>query len=67
LEDWRAGAGWRAAVFPNDKREFSAGCTEDRRASQQAAQKDGLVGCEKGWGGLQKRAALRPALFRSPA
>jgi len=41
-------AGWRA-VFPNEKREFSAGWTKGRSS------------------GLQKRAALRPALFRSQA
>jgi len=44
-------AGWRA-VFPNEKREFLAGCTEDERG---AAQKGGPAGCEKGQaGGLQK-------------
>jgi len=32
--------GWRA-VFPNEKREFSAGSTEDRRAGWRAAQKGG--------------------------
>jgi len=41
-------AGWRA-VFPNEKCELSAGCTEDRKAGQQAAQKGcGQVGCRKG-------------------
>jgi len=54
-------------VFPNEKCELSAGCTEDRRAGRQAAQKGGLAGCGKGRGGLQKRVAIRPALFRRPA
>jgi len=55
------------AVFPNEKCEFSAGCTEDRRAGRRAAQKDVPAGCGKGWAGLQKRATLRPALFCSLA
>jgi len=43
-----------------------------RRAAQKtegwaAAQKGGTAGCGKGQGALQKTAALRPALFRSPA
>ena len=60
-------AGWRA-VFPNEKCKLSAGCTEDRRAGRWAAQtSSGPAGCGKGRGGLQKRAAFRPALFRSPA
>jgi len=46
-------------VFPNEKRELSAG--------RRAAQEGGPAGCGKGWGGLQKRAALWPALFCSPA
>jgi len=33
----------------------------------QAAQKGSSAGCGKGQGWLQKRAALRPALFRRPA
>jgi len=50
-------------VFPNEKREFSEGWTKGRagvlheRAGRRAAEK----------GRLQKRAALWPALFRSPA
>jgi len=54
-------------VFPNEKRELSAGCTEDRRVDWWAAQKGIPEGCGKGRDGLQKRAALRPALFRRPA
>jgi len=42
------------------------GCTEDRRAGRQAAQKRGVAGCGKVLGELQKRAALWTALFRSP-
>jgi len=57
--------GWRA-VFPNEKRELSAGCTEDRRAGRQAAQKGIPAGCEKGRGGLRKRVAFWPALFHRP-
>jgi len=53
-------------VFPNEKREFSAGCTEDR-TGRRTAQKGGPAGCGEGRGGLQKMAALWPALFRSPA
>jgi len=34
-------------VFPNEKRELSAGCTEDR-TGRRAALKGGPVGCEKG-------------------
>jgi len=49
-------------MFPNEKRELSA----DWQAAQKTRQKDGPAGCEKAWGGLQKRAALRTALFRSP-
>jgi len=59
-------AGW-GTVFPNEKRELSVGCTKDRRAGRPAAQKGGPAGYRKGWSGLQKRAALRPALFHSPA
>jgi len=54
-------------VFPNEKRELSAGCTEYKRVGWQAAQNSGPVSCRKGRGGLQKRAALQPALSRSPA
>jgi len=55
--------GWRA-VFPNEECELLAGCTEDRRVGRRTArQKGGSTGCEKGRGVLQKRAALRPALF----
>jgi len=36
--------GWRA-MFPNEKREFLAGCTEDRMASQQAAEKGSPLTC----------------------
>jgi len=43
-------AGWRA-VFPNEKHEFSAGCTEDRRAGRKAAEKGGPAGYRKGWAG----------------
>jgi len=43
-------------VFPNEKCELPAGCTEDRRAGQQAAQKRGLAGCGNRRGGLQKKA-----------
>jgi len=39
---------------------------QDRRVGQRAAQKGSVAGCEKGRVGLQKRAALRTALFRSP-
>jgi len=61
MEGW---PGWRA-VFPNEKREHSTGCTEDRRAG---CTKGGSAGCGKGLGRLQKkRAALRPTLFCSPA
>jgi len=45
-------------VFPNEKRELSAGW--------RAAQKGGPAGCGKGRGGLQKRVARRPALICSP-
>ena len=38
---------WRA-VFPNEKREFSAGCTEDRRAGRRTARKGGPAGCRIG-------------------
>jgi len=34
-------------VFPNEKCELSAGCTEDRRAGRRAAEKGG-TGCRKG-------------------
>jgi len=51
-------------MFPNEKPDLSVGCTEDRRVGRRATQKGGPEGCGKGWGGLQKRAALRPALFR---
>jgi len=53
--------GWRA-VFPNEKRELSAGCTEDRRAGRRAVQKGGPAGCGKERGGLHKRPpwGLRP-------
>ena len=47
---------WRA-MFPNEKHELLVGCTEDKTEGR-AAQKDGAAGCEKGRGGLQKRAAL---------
>ena len=56
-------AGWRA-VFPNEKRELSAGCTEGRagglhkKAVRQAAAKAGRA-AEKG--------SPSAALFRSPA
>jgi len=52
-------------MFPNEKCELSAGCTEDKTEGR-AAQKSGAAGCEKGRGGLQKRGAVRTALFRSP-
>jgi len=39
--------GWRA-VFPNEKCELSAGCTEDRSAYRRAAQNGCLAGCRKG-------------------
>ena len=59
-------AGWRA-VFPNEKCELSAGCTDDRRAGRRPALKGGgPAGCGKGRGGPQKRAALRPASVCSP-
>jgi len=38
--NWRAGY-WRT-VFPNEKRELSAGCTEDRRAGCRNRQPSGL-------------------------
>jgi len=41
---------WRA-VFSNEKHEFSAGCTEDKRAGRRAAQKGRLhkkAVCNKG-------------------
>jgi len=44
-----------------------ADCTEDRKEGGRAAQKCSTAGCGKGRGGLQKIAALRPALFRIPA
>jgi len=51
-------------VFPNEKREFSAGCTEDRRAGRRATVKGG-AGCRK------EQAALalpfpQPSLLCSP-
>jgi len=46
---------WRAAAH---KTEGRAGGLHE---------KGGPSGCKKGRGGLQKRAALRPVLFRSPA
>jgi len=45
-------------VFPNEKCELLAGCTEERRAGRRAAQKGSAVGCEKGRDGLQKRVDL---------
>jgi len=39
-------AGWWA-LFPNEKHEFLVGCTEDRRAVQQAAQMGSPAGCRK--------------------
>jgi len=41
------------------------GCTEDKTEGR-AAQKGDAAGYEKGQGGLQKRVALRTALFSSP-
>jgi len=52
-------------MFPNEKRELSVDYTEDK-TERRAAQKGGAAGCEKGRGGLQKRAALWTALFCSP-
>jgi len=49
------GLAGQRAVFPNEKHEFLAACTEDRKMGQQAAQK----------GGLQKRTG-RPAEKGSP-
>jgi len=49
--NWRAGG--LEAVLPNKKSELSAGCTEDRRAGQRAAQKGGPAGCGKRQGELQ--------------
>jgi len=59
--NWRAGGQvvWRD-VFPNEKCEFSAGCTEDRRAGQQAMENDGPA-CRKG----QSHPAVQPALLCS--
>jgi len=47
-------------MFPNEKRKLSAGCTEDKTEGRAG----GLH--KKAMRGLQKRAALRTALFRSP-
>jgi len=54
-------------VFPNEKREFSVGCTEDRRVGRRTAQKGRPAGCGNEWDGLLKKAALWPALFHSLA
>ena len=40
-----AGRAGCRAVFPNEKREFSAGCTEDRRADRRAAEKGSPLAC----------------------
>jgi len=58
-------------LFPNGKGEFSAGWpaaahkTEVRTGGLH--KKGGPSGCGKGRGGLQKKAALQPVLFLSPA
>jgi len=57
----------RRTGFPNEKHELAAGCTENRRAGQQVVPKGGLADCGKGRGRLPERAALRHALFHSPA
>jgi len=61
--NWRAGRA-RGPCFQMKNVNFrqAAQKTEGR-----AAQKGGPAGCEKWRGGLQKRAALRPAHFGSPA
>jgi len=62
-----SGPGRLEGHVSKEKRELSAGCTEDRRVGWQDAQKGGPAGCGKGRGGLQKRAILCPAFFCRPA
>jgi len=52
---------WRA-VFPNEKRERLAGCTEDRRAGRRAAQKVRRA-AEKGGMGCRKRQPSGPPFY----
>jgi len=56
-------------VFPNKKRELLMGCTEDRRACLQAAQKGGLrerVGRAVEKGNPPARPFPQPSLMCSP-
>jgi len=52
-------------MFPNEKRELSAGCTENKTEGRAGGLHKTAVRWAAKKGGLQKRAALRTALFRS--
>ena len=57
-------------MFPNEKRELSAGLRVALKTEGRAGglhKKGGPAGYGKGRGGLQKRVALRPAFFYRPA